>query len=297
MKKSIYILLTLGALLCACTDEKSPYDASGVFETTEVVVSAEVAGQIERLAVDEGQEIVAGTGVGYIDTMQYSLQKRQLRANAAADDSRRLNESTQTASIRQQIENLNREKKRYQAMVAENSAAQKQVDEIDYQIKVLEKQIGATTEQISTTNRSISERNRGVTSQIAQLNDHIRNSVIRTPITGTVLAKYAEPGEYATPGKALFKMADVGAMKLRAYITADQLTRVKIGQQVKVYADQGTTERKEYTGTVTWIADKAEFTPKTIQTRDERANLVYAIKISVTNDGLIKRGMYGDVKF
>ena len=182
-------------------------------------------------------------------------------------------------------------------MVKTNAATQKQLDDINYQIQVLEKQLSATAEQISSSNSSLSHQSIGIEAQLAQIEDQIKNSIIVSPIKGTVLTKYAEPGEYAAPGRALFKVANVEDMKLRAYITADQLTGLKIGQQVKVYADQGKDDRKEYDGTVTWISDKAEFTPKTIQTRDERANLVYAIKVSVKNDGMIKKGMYGEVKF
>lgn len=170
------------------------------------------------------------------------------------------------------------------------------MDDIGYQIATLQKQVAATGEQLTTANRSIDGQLAGLDAQICQVEDQMRQAVITSPIKGTVLSKYAEAGEFAVPGRALFKVADVSEMKLRAYVTADLLTSLRIGQKVRVYADQGTDGRKEYEGTVAWISDEAEFTPKTIQTRDERSNLVYAVKISVRNDGLIKRGMYGDVK-
>ena len=182
-------------------------------------------------------------------------------------------------------------------MLNAKATTAKQVDDIDYQIKVLQNQLVATQEQINSSNSSLSRQSESIQAQRAQMEDQIRNAMISSPITGTVLTKYAEQGEFAVPGKALFRVADVSQMKLRAYITADQLTHLQIGQQVTVYADSGETDRKSYTGRVIWIADKAEFTPKTIQTRNERANLVYAVKIAVENDGFIKRGMYGEVRF
>jgi len=238
-----------------------------------------------------------GQELGSIDTLQLYLKKKQLLSNISATESKRLNESRQVASIQQQISNLQRERKRFKELVKENAANQKQVDDIDYQIMVLQRQLAATSEQIGSNNSSLTGQKGSIAAQIAQLEDQMRNSIITSPIQGTILTKYMEQGEFAAPGKPLFKVGNIQDMKLRAYITADQLTGLKIGQKVKVYADQGKADRKEYQGTVTWISSKAEFTPKTIQTRDERANLVYAVKIAVKNDGLIKEGMYGDVRF
>lgn len=193
------------------------------------------------------------------------------------------------AALRQQIENLQSEQSRFKALLREGAAIQKQVDDIGYQIATLQRQLTAATEQVTTANQSIDGQSAGFDAQVEQVEDMIRLAVITSPIDGIILSKYAERGEFAVPGRALFKVADVSDMKLRAYVTADQLTGLKIGQKVKVYADQGEKGRKEYEGTVTWISCEAEFTPKTIQTRDERSNLVYAIKVSVRNDGLIKR--------
>ena len=296
-KKNILSLCAAIAVLTACSSGEKDYDASGVFETTEVIVSAKATGEILSLNVEEGQNVKCNEMLGLIDTLQLSLHDQQLAANQSAADSKRLDANRQVASIRQQINNLQKEKKRFSDLLAANAATQKQVDDISYQIEVLQRQLAATQEQIGSNNQSAGNQSMGIKAQRAQTEDQIRKAHITSPITGTVLTKYAEQGEYATPGRALFKVGDISRMRLRAYITAPQLTTLKVGQKVKVFADMGETESKAYEGTVEWISDKAEFTPKTIQTRDERANLVYAIKVAVKNDGMIKRGMYGDVKF
>lgn len=310
MYKLFYLLIG-AAVFVGCSSKDNDYDASGVFETTEVIVSAKGQGEIMSLNVEEGQNVKAGDQLGYIDMTQLDLKKQQLaaskaqvQANRSAIDSHILDLSKQVASIKQQIANQQRELHRYQGLLKDGAATQKQVDDIKYQISVLQKQLAATQEQIDSSNRSFREQgagleaqSTGVDAQSAQVDDQINNSKIISPVSGVVLSKYAEQGEYAVPGRALFKVSNITDMKLRAYITADQLTTVRLGQKVTVYADQDKKNRKAYKGVVTWISDKAEFTPKTIQARDERANLVYAVKISVKNDGLIKRGMYGDVKF
>ena len=287
----------IGLVLGACTSQEEQYDASGIFETPEVIVSAKGTGELQSFQVEEGQAVRQGDVLGWIDTLQLSLKDRQLAASLLATESKRLDEKRQVAHLRQQIENLQREKERFTTLLNAKATTAKQVDDIDYQIKVLQNQLVATQEQINSSNSSLSRQSESIQAQRAQMEDQIRNAMISSPITGTVLTKYAEQGEFAVPGKALFKVADVSQMKLRAYITADQLTQLQIGQAVAVYADRGTTDRKRYAGRVVWIADKAEFTPKTIQTRNERANLVYAVKIAVENDGFIKRGMYGEVRF
>ena len=289
--------VALWLVLGACTSQEEQYDASGIFETTEVIVSAKGTGELQSFQVEEGQAVRQGEVLGWIDTLQLSLKDRQLAASLLATESKRLDEKRQVAHLRQQIENLQREKERFTALLNAKATTAKQVDDIDYQIKVLQNQLVATQEQINSSNSSLSRQSESIQAQRAQMEDQIRNAMISSPITGTVLTKYAEQGEFAVPGKALFKVADVSQMKLRAYITADQLTQLQIGQAVAVYADRGITDRKRYAGRVVWIADKAEFTPKTIQTRNERANLVYAVKIAVENDGFIKRGMYGEVRF
>lgn len=283
-------------VFASCGNKDADYDASGVFETTEVIVSSRGTGEIVSLNVEEGQTVTANQPLGALDMTQLVLKKQQLTAGKDAATSRRLNTATQVAALRQQIANLKQEEARFMALLNDGAATQKQVDDIGYQIATLQRQLSAANEQVSTANQSIDGQSAGFDAQIGQVDDMMQQAVITSPINGIILSKYAEAGEFAVPGRALFKVADVSDMKLRAYVTADQLTGLKIGQKVKVYADQGENGRKEYDGTVSWISSEAEFTPKTIQTRDERSNLVYAIKITVHNDGLIKRGMYGDVK-
>lgn len=283
------------SLLCAC-GKGSGFDATGTFEATEVIVSAEVSGRIMQYDVDEGTALKAGEQVGYIDTTQLYLQKMQLTANARSVRSRAQDVSKQIASTREEIAKAQFEKRRNEKLLASNASTQKQIDDLDSQIAVLEKKLAAQISTLQNSNTSITEESSALEIQVAAIEDMIRKSILSSPIDGTVLANYAQAGELAAPGKALFKVADTDNMYLRAYITSSQLADVKIGQQVKVFSDYGDDIRKEYPGTVKWIADKAEFTPKTIQTKDERADLVYAIKIAVPNDGYIKIGMYGEVK-
>lgn len=294
IKNLVYASIIL--LLTACGKGNGDYDASGVFETTEVIVSAEANGKIMQLNFIEGQQVEQGKPLGYIDTVQLYLKKMQLLTNTSAVKSGRVDVPRQIAAIKQQIATQKNEQKRFENLVKANAANQKQLDDINAQILVLERQLTAQTELLENSNKNISEQSSGLEVQVVQINDQIQKSIISSPINGTILSKYAEQGELATQGRALFKVADIEHMFLRAYITASQLTQVKIGQAVKVYADFGEKEMKEYSGTITWISDKSEFTPKTIQTRDERANLVYAVKVAVKNDGYLKYGMYGELK-
>ena len=289
------VMFTLA--VSACGNRTKVHDASGVFESTEVTVSAEGSGKILRLAVQEGDRLDSGAVVGLIDTVQLHFAKEQLIASLKAVGSGHYDVSKQIASIEQQIAKQRRELERFTKLADAGASNRKQVDDIETQIAVLEKQLAAQKETLMNANKGISGQAEALEAQIAQMEDRISKCVIVSPVTGTVLAKYAETGELAAQGRALFKIADLEQIRLRAYITADQLTGLRLGQSVKVYADQGKSGTKEYAGKLVWISDKAEFTPKTIQTRDERANLVYAVKIAVENDGLIKLGMYGDVKF
>lgn len=294
--KNIFLAFALISF-SACGSGNGDYDASGVFETTEVMVSAEANGQIMQFDLQEGQEISPGITIGYIDTVQLYLKKKQLLASMKSVKARYTDVPRQIASIKQQIATQKNELKRYQNLVQSNAANQKQVDDINAQILVLEKQLAAQTETLENSNRGVTEDSSGLDVQVAQLDDQIQKSIITSPIKGTILSKYVEQGELAVQGRSLFKVADMDNMILRAYVTASQLSDVKIGQEVTVFSDFGEKDKKEYTGTVTWISDKSEFTPKTIQTRDERANSVYAVKIAVKNNGYLKRGMYGEVKF
>lgn len=299
MKKTLTYssLLVLALAMTACGKGNKAYDASGVFESTEVTISAEGSGKIMSLGIQEGDRLEAGAVVGCIDTVQLYLSKVQLEASRRAVGSGKLNISRQIAALESQIVKQRQELDRFTKLEQAGASNRKQVEDIQAQLDILERQLAAQKESLQNANSNVSGQADAIEAQIAQLEDRIRKCVITSPVSGTVLAKYSEAGELAVQGRALFKVADLENIRLRAYITADQLTNIKLGQAVKVYADQGTSGRKEYAGTLVWISDKAEFTPKTIQTRDERANLVYAVKIAVKNDGLIKLGMYGEVKF
>ena len=293
---SIFNLLSLVILLSACNNRDGNFDASGVFETTEIIVSAKGNGEILHFIITEGQEVEAEQTLGVIDTTQLYWRKEQLLSNIKAMDSRQVNVSVQVAALQEQLATARREQQRFTQLLKDNAANQKQLDDINSQIATLEKQLAAQTETLRNSNSGIANEQQSLIAQIAQIDDQIKSSVIKSPIKGIVLGKYAEAGELAIQGKALFKVADMNNMFLRAYITASQLNDLKLGQQVKVFSDMGKSDRREYQGTVTWISDKAEFTPKTIQTRDERANLVYAVRIAVKNDGFIKKGMYGEIR-
>lgn len=296
MKRSFaYPLLVL--LAASCVEGNKAYDASGVFESTEVTVSAEGNGKILSLDFQEGDRLEAGQIVGCIDTVQLHLSEVQLEASRRAVGSGRLDISRQIAALESQIGKQRQELDRFTKLEKAGASNRKQVEDIQAQIETLERQLAAQEESLNSSNRNVSGQADALEAQIEQIRDRIRKCVITSPVAGTVLAKYSEAGEFAALGRALFKVADIDNIRLRAYITADQLTTLKLGQQVRVFADQGSSGRKEYAGTLIWISDKAEFTPKTIQIRDERANLVYAVKIAVENDGLIKLGMYGDIKF
>ncbi|MDR3297601.1 MAG: HlyD family efflux transporter periplasmic adaptor subunit [Prevotellaceae bacterium] len=295
--KNIFILIASAALASACGGNGNKFDASGMFEATEILVSAKGNGEIMRFDVHEGKSVEALTALGFIDTTQLYLRKQQLLANIRALGSRTLNVAQQTAALQQQVATQRREQRRFENLVKQNAATQKQLDDVCAQLETLEKQLAAQTETLHNNNSSLAGERDALAQQVAQLDDQLKNAVIRSPIAGTVLNKYAEEGELAAQGRALFKVADVQRMTLRAYISASQLTTLKIGQTVRVFSDLGAADRREYSGAVAWIADKAEFTPKTIQTRDERANLVYAVKVAVENDGLLKIGMYGEIKF
>ncbi|ATV33385.1 HlyD family secretion protein [Prevotella intermedia] len=249
---------------------------------------------------------------------QLDANKRQLAANRQATASKQLDLKKQVASIRQQIANQQRERQRFSELLRDGAVPRKQVDDIDYQIQVLQKQLAATEEQIASQNAALAEQNKGIAAQIdginsqqagvsaqqagvraqqAQLDDQIAHTFVKSPLTGTVLEKYAEQGEFVSIGKPLFKIADTKRMFIRAYITSEQLKDVRLGQKVKVMADYGNGQKKQYNGLVTWISSRSEFTPKTIVTDNERADLVYAVKIQFQNDGYVKIGMYGEVKF
>lgn len=291
-----FFALAISTLLVSCGKSKDDYDASGTFEATEVIVSAEGTGKILSFNVEEGQILTVNQLVATIDSTQLYLRKQQIISSKKSLQSRRPDVKKQIAALEQQIVTAKTERKRVENLLKANAANQKQVDDINAQISVLEKQLAAQKTTLFTTNQGITDDSEGIMLQVAQVEDQLHKCKIISPIAGTVLVKYAEMGEVASPGKALFKIADTNNLILRAYFTSDQLTQLKIGQKVKVTADFGKDNTKDYVGTLAWISSKSEFTPKTIQTRDERANLVYAVKINLKNDGFLKIGMYGNVK-
>lgn len=290
-------VMTGGVLWVACGRGNEDFDASGIFESTEVVVSAEANGRIVALDVEEGDELEAGQQVGSVDSVQLYLKKVQLEASAQGIGSKRADIAKQVAATREQVAKAERERTRCRNLLARDAGTQKQLDDAEAQLAVLKKQLEAQLSTLERTNQGVSDEQRAAEAQIMQLEDQLRKCRVVSPASGTVLAKYAEAGEVTAAGKPLFKLADLRHVFLRAYVSGSQLSEVKVGQSVKVYADEGEDGRREYAGRVTWISGQAEFTPKTIQTRDERANLVYAVKIAVENDGLLKLGMYGEVKF
>ena len=314
MARKYYSLLHLSILtlfMVSCSNQEKECDATGTFEATEVTVSAKSTGELKTIDITEGQLVESGVVVGQIDAYQLQMtaqqleaQKRQLAMSRNATDSRRLDLEKQLSSINQQISNTQRERQRFSELVRDGAVPRKQLDDINNQIKVLERQRDATRDQIRSNNTSLSEQSKGISAQIdgidaqrKQIADQIANAEVKAPLSGTVLEKYVERGEFVATGKPLFKIADTQNMYLRAYVTSSQLKDIKVGQKVKVFADYGGGQKKEYDGTISWISSRSEFTPKTILTDDERADLVYAVKIAIKNDGYVKIGMYGEVKF
>lgn len=290
-------LCSLLALFSACGNGVPKYDATGTFETTEVLVSAEASGRLLYFDIEEGMLLKAGEEVGVVDTVQLYLKKLQLEASLKSVEEQRPDILKQVAATKEQISAAQRERNRVANLLKVGAANQKQLDDAEDQLEVLRKQLVAQNSTLSNSHQSLTWQSSSVGIQVAQVEDQLKKCHITSPITGTVLAKYAEVGELTAMGTPLFKVADTEQMYLRAYITSEQLSQVKLGQKVTVFSDYGTDEHKQYPGVVTWISDTSEFTPKTILTKNERANLVYAVKIAVHNDGLLKIGMYGGVEF
>jgi HlyD family secretion protein len=309
--RNIFISMLATVFITACSSNGNKFDASGTFEATEVIVSSELSGKILSLTVNEGDTVSANRVVGTVDAEGIELQKEQVEASISSLSDKTADVGPQVALLQNQLavqqsqlNNLLHEKQRIENLLKQDAATGKQLDDINAQIDVVRKQMGVTQQQIkvqrnntSTQNKSILSESKPLQKRVEQLNDQLKRADIINPINGTVLTKYAEAGELTSTGKALYKIADLGEMKLRAYVTGDQLSQLKLGQQVKVLVDDGKDKYKELIGTISWISDKAEFTPKTIQTKEERANLVYAVKINVKNDGYLKIGMYGEVVF
>ena len=290
------ILAGVTLMMAACGGNEKEYDATGTFEATETTVFAEQNGTLLTFSVNEGDNIEANLEVGLIDTTQTWLKIQQLDATKKVYQSQKPDMERQIAATRQQLAKARLDEQRYRELVADGAAPSKMLYDVASQVKVLQRQLDA---QISAFNTQISTLNSQITStdvQKDQLFDQLRKCHVVTPTKGTVLETYVERGEFVSTGKPLFKIADTENMHLRAYVTSAQLQHIKLGQQVKVFADYGDNQRKEYEGTISWISSRSEFTPKTILTDDERADLVYAVKVAVKNDGFIKIGMYGEVK-
>lgn len=295
--KKILLLAAVCTTFTACHQDEEAFDATGTFEATETTVSAQQGGTLLSFALEEGDNLASGQQVGLIDTTQIWLKIRQAEATKAVYESQKPNREKQIAATRQQLEKAKTEEQRYRELVADGAAPSKMLDDAASQVLLLQRQLDAQVSSLTTNTNALNRQIEATDVQIASLKDLLRKCHVSSPLAGTVLEKYAECGEYVTAGKPLFKMGDISQMYLRAYITSAQLQNVGVGQSVKVFADYGGGRRQPYEGTVSWISSRSEFTPKTILTDDERADLVYAVKVAVRNDGGIKIGMYGQVKF
>jgi HlyD family secretion protein len=279
--------------LSSCNNSNNLSDAYGNFEAVQVTVSAESAGKIHYLKVDEGSLLDSGNIVALIDTTDLYLKKLQLQSQKKAVSVKRISIESQIAVQQQQKANLMIEKNRINRLIADKAATQKQLDDLNGALDLVDKQIVS----IQTQNAGITEEIEVAERQIAQLNESLRKCYIRNPVTGTVLSKFAEAGEIAAPGRALYKIADLSMMELKVYVSGRQLPVVKLGQQVEVLIDADEKSNRKLSGTISWISPKAEFTPKIIQTKEERVNLVYGVKIKVPNDGSLKISMPAEVNF
>jgi HlyD family secretion protein len=299
MKKRLLNIASIlaAAFLIGCSNGNGDFDATGTFESEEIIVSSEATGKLIKFDIEEGYEIKQNQIVGIVDTTQLHLKKKQLQSSITAVLSKQPDISAQLAALQQQIETAEIEKKRIENLVKLDAATTKQLDDINSQLEVLNKQYTAAKSSLTITKQGLQSETLPLIAQVEQIEDQIKKSYITNPIDGTVLTRYAKLDEITSNGKALYKIADLSDMTLRAYVDGDQLGQIKLGQKVKVYIDKGEGEQKEMSGEIYWVSSKAEFTPKTIQTKDERANLVYAIKVKVMNDGYLKIGMYGEVKF
>jgi HlyD family secretion protein len=293
----LYVGIVAGILFSSCGEKQHSFDAAGTFEATEVTVSGEVAGRILSFDISEGREVVAGERLGMIDTVQLYLTKLQLLKNISFVRSNRPDVGKQIAAVEEQIAKQKTERVRVENLLKADAATPKQLDDILSATAVLESQLAALLSSLQNNVSGVDAQSSAIEIQIAQTEDKLSKCVISSPVTGVVLAKYAEAGEFAVAGKPLFKVADTKRLFLRAYLTLPQLKDIKPGQQVRVFADFGGDNRREYDGRITWISEKNEFTPKSIQTKDDRENLVYAVKVAIENDGYVKIGMYGELVF
>lgn len=293
--KKIALFSAVAMILAACQNAKE-YDATGIFEANTVTVSSETSGKLVSFEINEGDSLITGQQVGLVDTTLLALQRKQLHSLQLSTEKSSPDIAAQAAALRSQIAHQQNECDRIARLLAGGAATQKQSDDANAELRTLRGQLEGLLSTLDKNRSSITESASALQYQKEQTEEQIRKSRIVAPITGTVLQKYAEQGEYATPGRPLFKMANLDDIYLRSYFTASQLAHLKIGQEVIVIADFGGDEQYEYLGKITWIAQESEFTPKSIQTHDTRANLVYAVKIAVKNDGRLKLGQYGEVR-
>jgi HlyD family secretion protein len=293
MKRNQYLFIIAIAMLSACSGSKDKSDAYGTFESTEITISSESAGKLIFFNIEEGQELKLGDTVALIDTVQLALKRDALIAQKKAASNKSDYVSAQINVIEEQVKTSQVEKVRLEKLFKDGAATQQQLDNINGVIAVYEKQISS----IETQNAPVLNEVDAYIKQIAQLTDQIKRSYIINPENGTVLTKYSEANEVVTTGKALYKLADLSNIYLRVYVSGSQLSQIKLGQKVKVLVDKDETENKEFEGLITWISSSAEFTPKIIQTKEERVNLVYAVKVKIKNDGTLKIGMPGEVRF
>ena len=293
--KKILNLVAVALLVTGC-NKNTGYDATGIFEATTVTLSSETSGKILSVNVEEGDSISLGETVAVIDTTLLVLQQKQIDSQRLSVENSSPDIAAQAAALRTQISHQKHECERFGRLLSDGATTQKQYDDAQAQLKMLQGQLDALLSTLKNSRSSISDNTVALQYQTEQLTEQIAKSTIVAPLTGTVLVKYAEPGEFATPGRPICKIANLSDIYLRSYFTASQLADIKIGQKVTVIADFGGDEQYEYPGTITWIAQESEFTPKSIQTRDSRANLVYAVKVAVRNDGRLKLGQYGEVR-
>lgn len=295
--KTIFGLLAIAFIFTACEKNENAFDATGTFEAVETIISSEVSGSIEALDIREGTGVEKGQLLGWIDSTQLHLKKKQLLAQIDAILARRPQVATQLAAFRVQLQTAERELQRVENLFRAEAATQKQVDDARAQVAVIRHQMAAHRSSLDISSQGLVSETLPLSAQVEQLEDQLRKCRIINPVQGTILTQYAEAHELAIPGKPLYKLADISTLELRAYITGGQLPLIKLNQQVSVFVDNGSGAYNEYVGRISWISDKAEFTPKTIQTKEERADLVYAIKVPVENDGYLKIGMYGELNF
>lgn len=295
--KKIIAMAGVALVLNACGRKERQYDATGVFEATETTVYAEQTGALLTFNVEEGDTVGRNREVGLIDTTQLWLKMKQAEAMKSVYQSQKPEQEKQISVTRQQLAKAKQDQQRYEELVADGAAPAKMLDDANSQVEVLQRQLDAQLSSLRVNTNALDKQMAAADVQAEQLRDQIRKCHILVPAKGTVIEKYVERGEFVSAGKPLFKMADTENMFIRAYVTSEQLENIKTGQKATVFADYGNGGKKEYEGRVTWISSRSEFTPKTILTDDERADLVYAVKVAIKGDGYVKMGMYGEVLF